>query len=395
MQSHKMSLDLQYKIYDKYMNPIRTVQLPKEVEVPEDYIDILVKETSGDVVRCEQVPFKSFTKNFMSITDNLFHYGTSVPVTESNGTKRSITSANYGYNANGGTANWGIMVGTGSAAMNATDINLGYCLNGTGTNQLIYSEHSISSIFSSGSLRGFKFSRSAINLSTASINVTEAGILCQHGAYYYLITRDRFQKDGAEINVTIDPFQSIDISYNFYIDVNQGFVDNWLIMMAADLIASTAAQVVPLCGFVQAADYVGSDQAYNFTIYFGEGVCPTGICVGSGDTLPVSASNYRLENLIVHGSSSGQLMYGNTSHVLSSMSSVSQSMTSTFVRRFTNNSGDTVSIKEAGIVAAGNSTTSPSVYNLMIARKLTGTINLMSEETLDLIFLLSVSSSIA
>jgi hypothetical protein len=389
-----MSLGLQYKIYDKYMNPVQHVELPTEVEVPEDYIDILVKEANGKIVQCEKIPFKSFTKNFMSITDNLLHQGVSVPVTESNGTKRSMTSTNYGYNANCGNANWGIMIGTGSAAMDATDINLGYCLNGTNTNQLIYSTPSVSVIFSTGSLRGFTFSRSAINLSSASINVTETGILCRHSTYYYLITRDRFQKDGTEINITVDPFQSIDIVYSFYIDVNQGFVDNWLTMMAADLIASTAAQVVPLCGFIQAEDYAGSDQAYNFSIYFDSGVCPTGICVGSGDTIPVSASNYKLEQLIEHGSSSGQLMYGDTSHVLASLSSVSQSMTSTFVRRFTNYSGDTVSIKEAGIIAGGNSATSPSVHNLMIARKLTGTINLMSEHTLDLIFLLSVSSSI-
>jgi hypothetical protein len=396
MQSHKMSLDLQYKIYDKYMNPIRTVELPREVEVPEDYIDVLVREANGEVVQQERIPFRSFTKNFIAITDNLLHPDISVAVTESNGTKRTLSTSNTGYNSNCGNANWGILVGTGSVAMDATDIKLSYCLNGTGINQLIYDTPLTSSIISSGSLRGFTFSRSATNLSTASINVTEAGILIQHGygPYYYLIARDRFQKDGTQINLTVNPFQSIDVVYNFYIDVNQGFLDNWLIMMRGSMLADTENPVVPLCGFVQPSNYSTNAQHDLFSIYFGAGVCPTGICVGSGDTVPVSASSYRLESLINHGNSSGQLMYGGTTHVTASMSSVSQSMTSIFTRRFTNNSGDTVSIKEAGIVSAGNNAAQPNIYSLLIARKLTGTINLMSEETLDLVFLLSVSSSI-
>ncbi|MFA5392674.1 MAG: hypothetical protein WC306_03295 [Candidatus Paceibacterota bacterium] len=378
------------------MNPIRTVELPREVEVPEDYIDVLVREANGEVVQQERIPFRSFTKNFIAITDNLLHPDISVAVTESNGTKRTLSTSNTGYNSNCGNANWGILVGTGSVAMDATDIKLSYCLNGTGINQLIYDTPLTSSIISSGSLRGFTFSRSATNLSTASINVTEAGILIQHGygPYYYLIARDRFQKDGTQINLTVNPFQSIDVVYNFYIDVNQGFLDNWLIMMRGSMLADTENPVVPLCGFVQPSNYSTNAQHDLFSIYFGAGVCPTGICVGSGDTVPVSASSYRLESLINHGNSSGQLMYGGTTHVTASMSSVSQSMTSIFTRRFTNNSGDTVSIKEAGIVSAGNNAAQPNIYSLLIARKLTGTINLMSEETLDLVFLLSVSSSI-
>jgi hypothetical protein len=72
-----------------------------------------------------------------------------------------------------------------------------------------------------------------------------------------------------------------------------------------------------------------------------------GIKVGGGDT-PNSLTTYALDSPIVHGTGSGQLVYG--AHTIESVINPSgMDLTFRITRVFTNNSGASVTVKEIGI----------------------------------------------
>jgi len=77
-----------------------------------------------------------------------------------------------------------------------------------------------------------------------------------------------------------------------------------------------------------------------------------GVKVGGGDT-PNALSTYALASPIIHGTSSGQLIYG--AHTIESVINPSgNDLTFRITRAFTNNSGSSVTVKEIGIATKRN-----------------------------------------
>jgi hypothetical protein len=83
-----------------------------------------------------------------------------------------------------------------------------------------------------------------------------------------------------------------------------------------------------------------------FTLSSGAGTTTYGIVVGSSDT-PVTRDDYKLASQILHGSGTGQLMYGAMS--FDAPTAYGTGYLFRAMRVFTNNSGADVTVKEIGL----------------------------------------------
>lgn len=83
-----------------------------------------------------------------------------------------------------------------------------------------------------------------------------------------------------------------------------------------------------------------------FKIVAGAGDSSFGILVGTSDT-PVSPTDYKLGDQILHGSDTGQMLYGDT--FLEEVNSSDSTYYFRIIRTFTNNSGSSITVKEVGL----------------------------------------------
>lgn len=108
--------------------------------------------------------------------------------------------------------------------------------------------------------------------------------------------------------------------------------------------------------------------AYSWSYNLGMYVSPSsgvlyGIVVGTGNTA-VTHDDYNLDTIISHGTSGGQLLYGNNSIAVTGGSGAD--VLYTISRTITNSSGSPINIKETGLI--GQTVTSSS--NVLLARDL-------------------------
>lgn len=147
-----------------------------------------VKDDKGIIVHEDEHDANSFVIAFLDML-----YGgmgqVVVGIPDTSNTSRAVsyggsTGLSYqvpmkNFNVLGGVADntYGIVVGTGSAAVTITDYKLGTIIvNGTGSGQLNYLTTSVTAPLTSGSSRSFKIVRSFTNQSGANITVNEVGL---------------------------------------------------------------------------------------------------------------------------------------------------------------------------------------------------------------------------
>ncbi len=80
----------------------------------------------------------------------------------------------------------------------------------------------------------------------------------------------------------------------------------------------------------------------------GENTASIGIVVGTGDTA-ASFEDYKLETIILNGSTSGKLAWDAAVPGTPAYNTETGKWTNTFYRDFTNNSGETITVKETGL----------------------------------------------
>jgi len=123
------------------------------------------------------------------------------------------------------------------------------------------------------------------------------------------------------------------------------------------------------------------------------GGCPySGIQVGSGTSSPSASSPY-LESLILSGTGSGQLSYGNDSVASPSISSNPGTITVT--NTFTNNSGGSVTVGEIGLASnIYSGAASPNTYGevLLIHDVLSSAANVPNGGTITVTYTLQVNT---
>ncbi|MFA5396060.1 MAG: hypothetical protein WC346_08645 [Methanogenium sp.] len=398
MLGHNLSVNVNLSVYDKDGKLVRNIQPPKEVSVSEDHIDFLLKEANGVLIKKETIPFKSFNRNFMGLLDYGFGNRLTVSVTMSDATKYNCgLGTMLESNAPVSNSLYGILVGTSSAPQSWLDYKLGgLCSTGKATNQLQYGITTGLNYVTSGSVKYFCSSRTFKNDWTASISIKEVGYMTKQTVInkYMLISRDLVNFDDTPLDITIDPGQVLEVVYSMGFDMNDGWVDNWYLLLSGSC-RLTTQNYTKVCGISVPSNHSATTQDYFYHINYNAGVFPTGIAVGSSDT-PVSMSDYNLRNIIFHGTGSGQLIYGDTIYLTSSVSIQSQSMTSNVIRKFTNNSGDSIIVNEVAVICSGRiSADAPSdPNNTLLIRKVITPVTVKDKESLNVGFAFYVSSSI-
>jgi len=397
MLGHNLSVTVNLSVYDKDGKLVSNIQPPKEISVSEDHIDFLVREASGVLIKKETISFKSFNRNFMGLLDYGFGIRPAIAVTMSDGSKYS---SNVGTmlesNAPVSNSLYGILVGTGSSPQSWLDYKLGgLCTSGILTRQLTYGSTTPLDYVTSGSVKYFRSSRTFKNDWSASISIKEVGYMTKQTVVnkYMLISRDLVNFDSTPLDIAIAPTQTLEVVYSMGFDTNDGWVNNWFLLLSGS--ARLVTQTYTAVGNVPySVSHVSINQDYFYNIAFESGVFPTGIAVGTSD-VPVSMSDYNLGSIINHGTGSGELIYGNTTYVSAAESMVSQSINSNIIRKFINNSGNDIVIKEVGAICGAKTTYNPSdACNVMLIRKVITPVTVRNTESVNVGFTFGVSSSI-
>jgi hypothetical protein len=128
-------------------------------------------------------------------------------------------------------------------------------------------------------------------------------------------------------------------------------VKSWVKAWLSLLYAYFSQNITPI------VDTGGTSRSVTGGSYFrmdaSSGNAAQGIVAGISDT-PVTRDDYKLGSQISHGSGTGQLTYGAMSHDAPTPYSTGYLLRS--VRVFTNNSGDSVTVKEIGIYISWGTT---------------------------------------
>jgi len=102
-----------------------------------------------------------------------------------------------------------------------------------------------------------------------------------------------------------------------------------------------------------------SGATYNPTYYESMNVTDSsndnnyGIQIGTGTTAP-AITDYRLTQIILNGTSAGQMQYGAVSVMSTVINTTNNTGYFTITRAFTNNSGGSITVSEVGLVAKGS-----------------------------------------
>jgi hypothetical protein len=110
-----------------------------------------------------------------------------------------------------------------------------------------------------------------------------------------------------------------------------------------------------------------------------------GVLVGTG-TNPVAITNYNLQTKIVHGGAAGQLYHQATTITIPAVSGPECYIN--ISRNFNNNSGATITVQEVALILLNISTS----YYFLVARDLTGAIDVLNGKTLATLYTLRVSA---
>jgi len=185
-------------------------------------ITFRITNPDGTVVREWTEPAHSLNVNFVDIIQALWA-AAQQSVVNTSGTGVTIQGASGGawsINAPSGNDAYGIVVGSGQTPGNtpipSTSSLAAQIPNGISSGQLEYGAVSISSVSTSGQTTSFTISRSFTNVSGATINVNEIGIVALVSGFglsssqYVLIAYDI-----PSSNIAIQNGQTLTITYTF------------------------------------------------------------------------------------------------------------------------------------------------------------------------------------
>jgi len=122
----------------------------------------------------------------------------------------------------------------------------------------------------------------------------------------------------------------------------KSFLINWVKYEHSQRINATIENVQDVSGSL----YTQQIPVSNIAAPVAEGISQYGIVVGAGSSV-FTGSEYSLETLINHGSSTDHLNYGSCSITAPTVSGNTTSME--IERHFTNNSGADVTVREVGV----------------------------------------------
>lgn len=409
MYSHPIKLDLIAEVYDKDGKLIKKISSNSKPE-GKDNIELTKLDTSGNVIEKRVVPMRSFVRNFLSHYNALCNNVAAIHFTQTNGSAVNTTTSypNNAMTINAAINNttYGIMIGTGSSAVSASNYKLDYQLPNTMTTHAAVTFETASAYGN-----GYKFAVKRLfnNITAGDITITEVGLAFLQdyntgfnpAERYALMMRDIIDSGSNTIDFILSASQNVEVKYNIFVDGTSGLTYNYIRMLSGVL--SDANISYPLKSVyyngtsILEKNYnfsLGNDTQYNFLTSAGAGNSIYGIVVGSG-TASISIEDYKLESKYEHGATANTLDYGLMSYTSSYAGSGSMAMQT---RTFINNSGEPITIREAAIYSWGTGssatppiTSSASSY-LCIARKLTGDVILQDQQSVNISFVFNTST---
>jgi hypothetical protein len=135
-----------------------------------------------------------------------------------------------------------------------------------------------------------------------------------------------------------------------------------------------------------AATSIGNTYAaWDFQVNAGYGDTSKGIVIGTSD-FPYSPTQYKLQSIISHGSSSGQMLY--SVQTIDQPQMVTDGYRLVLSRVFTNVSGASITVKEIGVYM-----TAYNVGSLMMARDVITPVIVANGQSLTVRYIISITSS--
>jgi len=169
---------------------------------------------------------------------------------------------------------------------------------------------------------------------------------------------------------------------------SHSFVANFMYILGSFL-ADREYNFTDVSGSVQQYSSNGSPLSSILNANCGSpGQC--GIVIGTGTATP-TPNDYKLENQIINGTSTGQMEYGNPSFIQPNVNGNTTSMV--ISQTFQNQSGASITVSEVGIIALINKNSAPSLdYVLIVHDLLSSPITVANLSVLQITYTISVTT---
>ena len=409
LNSHNLSIQQIINHYDSAGNKTKSIYYPSEEIIgKQSNIELTLYEKDGTVKEYFEIPFRSFTNNFMYLW-YVRHttYNSYVNLKTTNGANVNIVAESNmftnGGPAGAGISTYGIQVGaSGSAATQSIDTYklAGQINHGTSAGQLSYSSmFDYNTLFESTGSYYFSLYRTFSNLSTENVNVTEVGFVGNTYPFDYKImfARDVKDSNGNDINITVSPAQILTVRYNFFFPKSSGLTTNFVVFLMAEMTYKNYSliKLINNSNVAPLASTGGpSNRFYKYAYSPGpNGINWNSIMVGSGSE-PEAMENTQLSNYYLHGTGSNELLLGAsiTDGYTKIYSNSGSAVEFQHRRTFTNGSPNAIIVNEScqvtqNIIDSTNYVTDNTLsYKGIILRKLTGEQIIASGSSLEIVY---------
>jgi hypothetical protein len=374
--NHTFGISLRLEVFNK-IGHIIGVYPCQSSRSKDSIITIAKKDRFGTLISSRSYPMHSFVQNTLKLLYNGSGLVSINPTTliATSGSSYSTQLYYVTAAAASGITSHGIMVGTGTNDVAISDYSLQNIIsNGSGIGQLNYAGCYFTSnpaLISSDSISQISAFREISNNSSSTITIREVGLAVKDtlSSYCFLLTRDRIDGNGGDVNLSLQPNESAEIRYSLYVNSGSGFTNGFLEMLLSCFKYNTSVTYhatdgsVPLetIGLAQTFRLDTAKEDSSFGLVFGT----------DADALDLTSIN--LGGTIAHGESSGKLYYysqecypptviGNTTYY-------------ELMRAATNNSGGTIIVEEIGLINFAGS------KRCLTARLLTGGVTLADTES--------------
>jgi len=154
-------------------------------------------------------PSESFLKQWVQREKAVFQASAESGAKTTSGTLAGISNTGGQIAAPAGNTAYGIVVGTGNAAVAIDDYKLGtQILHGSGAGQLDHKAVTFDAFQVVGSVASFRSKRQFENLSGSTITITESGLYVWfNGTYYFCTLRDLLTTPFNILNTQIAEFR--------------------------------------------------------------------------------------------------------------------------------------------------------------------------------------------
>ena len=379
--NHAPQLEYEVEIFDKN-GKLREHRINSEPIVQDYRILATVTDKDGRVVSTKELPFKSFTSNFVHVINNNFFGVDNATLikTTAAAVAPTATCTNMDVMAAINIDTYGIVVGTNDTTTGSisgismtvaapSDWHLKHLIaDGTSAGEISYSAMSASPFaFSTGEI---SFSRTFTNATGSAITVKEVGMIGNTNTTdNFLICRDVRDKDLTTVNIPVADTEALTITYTFS---NKSLLqatastqlrtitDNFLAIVY-DLLTLGGVDVVKTSGLTANVDFA-SNPTYQ-SVLAGAGAETFGIIIGN-DGYYVNSGDYQVsiphaETTFSYGASTALTLEQSQENIMNPRGIAGSSPRNiTFLkvgvqRDFQNISGGNDDVNEIGLLVQG------------------------------------------